>query len=263
MMTTLNLSKIKMKKALIFFILLMLTFNGLTQLSLSSTYHQKIIQSYTQNGKTFLDGKRPKIVDYDFLFNYATRLKKEHFLFIGLNFRRIKFEIDNIIDSIEYREVDFTETVVDSGYFLSEMSYRSKSNSLGLSLGYFYRFELMKKQFSDLGFNFNSSFYEKNIDNYYGGDDVFPDLPDNWYGLMTYKYPQNGNIGFRKGFYFASLNLSTFYRHTFQLSDNFSLAARISLGTNLYSDWDQFKKYAWLGVGLEMGFGKVKQIRNQ
>jgi hypothetical protein len=58
----------------------------------------------------------------------------------------------------------------------------------------------------------------------------------------------------------ASINLSTYYRHTFQLHENFSLAARISLGTNLYSDWDQFKKYAWFGVGLEMGFGKVKQI---
>jgi hypothetical protein len=33
---------------------------------------------------------------------------------------------------------------------------------------------------------------------------------------------------------------------------------KVYVGTNLYSDWDQFKKYAWVGLGLEMGFGKVK-----
>jgi len=57
----------------------------------------------------------------------------------------------------------------------------------------------------------------------------------------------------------SSIDLSIFYINRWQLKDNFSLGARISLGTNLYSDWDQFKKYAWLGLGLEMGFGKVKK----
>jgi hypothetical protein len=56
----------------------------------------------------------------------------------------------------------------------------------------------------------------------------------------------------------SSIDLSIFYSNRWQLKDNFSLGARVSLGTNLYSDWDQFKKYAWLGLGLELGFGKVK-----
>jgi hypothetical protein len=38
------------------------------------------------------------------------------------------------------------------------------------------------------------------------------------------------------------------------------LAARVSVGTNLYSEWDQFRKYVWMGVGLEMGFGKPRGL---
>jgi hypothetical protein len=60
------------------------------------------------------------------------------------------------------------------------------------------------------------------------------------------------------GFFPSSLTTDIFYRYLWIVSDKFNLGTRISLGTNLYSDWDQFKKYAWLGLGLELGFGKVK-----
>ena len=62
----------------------------------------------------------------------------------------------------------------------------------------------------------------------------------------------------KNGFFLSGVNISAYYRQVFQLHENFSLAARISLGTNLYSDWDQYKKYAWLGLGLEMGFRYVE-----
>ena len=41
-------------------------------------------------------------------------------------------------------------------------------------------------------------------------------------------------------------------------NENFDFVLRASLGTNLYSDWDQFKSYAWLGLGIELGFGNGK-----
>lgn len=49
-------------------------------------------------------------------------------------------------------------------------------------------------------------------------------------------------------------NLSAFYQIRWFPHDAFSLGMRISAGANLYSDWDKFKKYAWLSAGLEMGF---------
>lgn len=86
--------------------------------------------------------------------------------------------------------------------------------------------------------------------------------PDAWEAVYSYPgAPYNTSpFSYFSHFYLASVDLSVFYRHILQVSPKLNLAARISLGTNLYSDWDQFKKYAWLGVGLEMGFGQVKQL---
>jgi hypothetical protein len=58
----------------------------------------------------------------------------------------------------------------------------------------------------------------------------------------------------QKNFFFSSCNLSTFYRFEFTpKSTDLSLAVKLSLGTNLYSDWDQFSKYVWIGLGGELG----------
>ena len=60
--------------------------------------------------------------------------------------------------------------------------------------------------------------------------------------------------GFGRRFLFSSANLALHYRFRWQMRDAISLGAKISLGSNLYSDWDQFKKYMWLGAGIELGF---------
>lgn len=58
----------------------------------------------------------------------------------------------------------------------------------------------------------------------------------------------------RKNFFLSSCNLSSYYRFEFTpKSTDLSLALKISLGTNLYSDWDQFSKYVWIGLGGELG----------
>jgi hypothetical protein len=65
----------------------------------------------------------------------------------------------------------------------------------------------------------------------------------------------------QKNFFLSSCNLSSFYRFELQHPDfGPSLAVKLSLGTNLYSDWDQFSKYVWIGLGGELGipFRKAK-----
>lgn len=56
--------------------------------------------------------------------------------------------------------------------------------------------------------------------------------------------------------FITNTNISTFYKLNFHTKDFFSVGLKISCGTNLYNNWDKFKKYAWLGAGLELGFGK-------
>jgi len=73
------------------------------------------------------------------------------------------------------------------------------------------------------------------------------------------KTPQ-ASQGPRKSFFLSSINSSIFYRITWSFAERINLGLKVSVGANIYSDWEQFKRYAWLGVGLELGFlGKKKE----
>jgi hypothetical protein len=58
----------------------------------------------------------------------------------------------------------------------------------------------------------------------------------------------------------VNVNFSIYTEYQFLINDRFSLGSKLSFGTNLYSDWDQFRKYVWMGVGLELGFGKPRSL---
>ena len=49
-----------------------------------------------------------------------------------------------------------------------------------------------------------------------------------------------------------------FYKFLYTPWPEFSVGAKFLFGTNLKSDWDEFKKYSWLGFGIELGFGTRK-----
>jgi len=67
-----------------------------------------------------------------------------------------------------------------------------------------------------------------------------------------------------KNFFLSSSNLSAFYRCELMApNSNLSVALKISLGTNLYSDWDQFKRYVWIGLGAEISIlTNKKELKN-
>ncbi|MES2556818.1 MAG: hypothetical protein V4604_11750 [Bacteroidota bacterium] len=56
-----------------------------------------------------------------------------------------------------------------------------------------------------------------------------------------------------RNFFFSSANVSASYALEFNTKKSISLRLKASLGTNLYSDWDQFSKYVWIGLGGELG----------
>lgn len=69
--------------------------------------------------------------------------------------------------------------------------------------------------------------------------------------------PNKGKEYFSKRYWMPRLNISLNYEFFYFASDNLSIGAKVNCGTNLYSDWDQFSRYAWVGLGLEMGLGKA------
>lgn len=191
-----------------------------------------------------------------------TILNKNRFIWsLGLCYKHIDFRLKDRIKNWAY-----TSSYTGSGGTISWVNYYtfqdpadlvSKSNNFGLTN------------------SFNFQFYEKgNFKNIIGLDlDVYLlEYYDAWYESddITEKtnkalipYPNNGPA---KKFFLSSVSTVLFYKLIYApsfLKNNFSLATKISLGTNLYSDWDQFKKYAWLGVGLELGFGKKPMIKKK
>jgi hypothetical protein len=58
---------------------------------------------------------------------------------------------------------------------------------------------------------------------------------------------------------FANANISAFYSYNVMNNRYASIALKLSAGANLYSDWNQFSRYAWLGLGFEVGFGQFKK----
>jgi len=168
-------------------------------------------------------------------------VKKNLFEFgLGLNYKRISHLVKNKINYF---------VIFDGSTKYSPVDVMSKSHSLGLN--FYEKYNLVKKG-SYLGqIGVNSTIYVLEI---YKSEYRFQisDAGLNPYFEGSFR-PFNPSEFL---FPLSSIDLSIFYNNRWQLKDNFSLGARISLGTNLYSDWDQFKKYAWLGLGLEMGFGK-------
>lgn len=173
-------------------------------------------------------------------------VQRNHFEFgLGINYKRINHQVKNKINYF---------VIFDGTTKYSPADIISKSHSIGLNFYEKYNLINREKYCGQIGIN--STFYVFEI---YNSEYKFQisDAGLNPYFEGSF-HPFNNNEVL---FPLSSIDLSIFYINRWQLKDNFSLGARVSLGTNLYSDWDQFKKYAWLGLGLEMGFGKVKALK--
>jgi hypothetical protein len=168
-------------------------------------------------------------------------VKRNHTEFgLGINYKRINHQVKNKINYF---------VIFDGSTKYSPVDVISKSHSIGLNFYEKYNLINREKYFGQIGIN--STFYVFEI---YNSEYKFQisDAGLNPYFEGSFHPFNNNEILFP----LSSIDLSIFYVNRWQLKDNYSLGARISLGTNLYSDWDQFKKYAWLGLGLEMGFGR-------
>jgi hypothetical protein len=194
-----------------------------------------------------------------FQFDVSTYLLKKNriSIYLGLSYKRIFYTAENRIQdwnfSVKYVSVGQVMYYDVHYKFDDPADLISKSNSFGLGTdNNLLLFE--KQKISGLvGLNYRIYFLEYFNSYYFSNDPIISDSNNVYFENR----PQT-NIGPIKKIFLSSINITAYYRQVFQLHENFSLAARVSLGTNLYSDWDQFKKYAWLGLGLEMGFVKVK-----
>lgn len=156
----------------------------------------------------------------------------------------------NIIHVVNNRILDYE---IDGITYDAPTDLVSKSHSIGLTPNFYYSLLNYGKYKGILGINTTVFLFE-----IFNAKYVVKSKPADIHIPSIYPYNSREVL-----FPLSSIDLSIFYINRWQLKDNFSIGARISLGTNLYSDWDQFKKYAWLGVGIELGFGKVKEEKTR
>ncbi|MFN5418550.1 MAG: hypothetical protein ACK5B9_15940 [Flavobacteriia bacterium] len=170
---------------------------------------------------------------------------------LGLTFKNTKHIVEHKIKG--YYTENCYQQGCDYEFISTDLDLISKSNSLGLVNTIYHTFSSNSNFHSSIGINNEIYFYENYISTYY-----YSNTHDRFDGDKNSFFNSLNNNDLPRNFFFSSSNIALFYCLRYQQSDKFSLATKISLGTNLYSDWDQFKKYAWLGVGLELGFGKKK-----
>lgn len=179
--------------------------------------------------------------------HYRVQKKENRAFTYGLEYRNILHTVKEKIRYIPQYEISGGQ-IVDTYYIYYPLDLVSKSFSLGFTSSYERTIGKSIKLNDWYGIEAQWYFYEKYKSSYYHGNGNYSDEIQPSF-ILRYI----GFIGV------STFNTSIYYRFLLPLGAGVQLGAKINLGTNLYSDWDQFKRYAWLGVGLELGFGKAKK----
>lgn len=212
-----------------------------SQFNLGITKNINLFNKYAPETEEYIKDNNGRVSNSMFSVSLGYNLikRKKFSIQTGFIFKNIKLIAEDKIKA--YYTLNW-----NTGNFEMVLENRDlvfKSKSLGFSNNFSYNLFSGEKIKNEVGISNELYFWEHFRSHYYKSNtDVEVEGAPSQYGFSD--------------FFFSSANLSLFYCFTFQQSEKFSLATKISLGTNLYSDWNQFKKYAWLGVGLELGFGK-------
>ncbi|MES2798610.1 MAG: hypothetical protein V4638_01220 [Bacteroidota bacterium] len=236
----------KMYYLLLFFALL--GFQVIGQNFIDLRYNVDLYKPFTKNAQEYLL-VNDAVSNFSFEANYNRTLftKNKHNFIAGLSYKYIQLKV---IDKIKYIEVTYGGQGQSFSHF-EPMRFDLVNQSHSLGLNFRYSYDLTRKKvFGNV--NVTSSFY---LYEYYKADYVAKD-PQPAYPNVTDPDPRFKNIHS----ILSCINLRLGYTQHIVKEEHFSLSATANVGTNLYSDWELFRKYIWLGVGLEMGFGKGKAL---
>jgi hypothetical protein len=227
----------------LFWILILFNANCFGQFTIRHVQNIDLYKPYTEFAQIYIEKYPDKVSSHTHSSAFTYEFRKEKILspLLGISYQYTNLTVkDRATFKNKLIYNDQIMQVVDTVLYQFNSDYINRSRSVGLNLGLQVMVSKSLRSRSYLGMNSTVYLWER-----CGASvtDVSIDL------LM---FPQ---IGYRQAFFLSSVNIETFYKYRFYFHERFSLAARVSIGTNLYSEWDQFRKYVWMGVGLELGFG--------
>lgn len=230
---------------------ILLSFQLQCQIRIGAIYNMDFYKPYTQETQDYLKINTQVFSNTGSTYATYNILKKEKINWsVGLVAKIIHQTTEQKIKA--YYWPDFSDGSWE--YRKEALDLRNRSVSLGVQneISSFFTKKEVSKLFHEIGVSNEVFLFERYRSGYFysGTKDQFSNSHVNIYPLQP---------GFKK-FFVSSANVGLFYRLSWQSPERVRIATKISIGTNIYSDWDQFRKYAWIGLGLEVGFGgEIKQ----
>ncbi|HLP55209.1 MAG TPA: hypothetical protein VK151_09275 [Fluviicola sp.] len=199
-----------------------------------------IYKPYSEFGKEFQE-KHNNISSFTYGFHayYNLAFGQKNNLGFGISFKKIKHTVSDKFLYTEHPAYSSSDTIP----YTDPFSLNSKSSSLGIHLQYD-RVIHSKKNIRGL-VGFTTQLYLLEFFNTRYNEDNQSTVGLGGLSPMVSDTPRN--------FFFSSANVAMSYALEFMDEKSVSLRLKASVGTNLYSDWDQFSKYVWIGLGAEFG----------
>lgn len=164
----------------------------------------------------------------------------------------VKKELWRLSAGLGYKWIKHTakEILIENGL---NYDFVSRSDLLGVLIDFDFRLVNKKGYRGSIGTRCENYFFEKFNTVYRLSSNPVKtiDSPYNNHNFVNYENTFFNYIPFNS-------NLSIYYLSSHLDIDNLSIGLRISAGLNIYSNWNQFSRYAWVGLGLEFGFGRYE-----
>ena len=262
---------------LIVFFISINTFSQNKQFEFGYTYNFNLYeehQNYISNSYATFPADKNNMISksWSSYFTFKTINLNKSSIQFGLTFRNTRLKVFDFQDSItvfstQYSGIEhISHTVVSKEKLLDPVDLICNSYDIGLVTNYNFSIYSGKKFTGTIGgqleiyvIQLNTSKYNTDS-NKSKNSDSYSDIS------KTYEaFNKNGTqihnemeIILTKPHRFTTVNSSIYYKHTWERNEKSNVSLKLSLGTNIYSCWKQFSKYAWLGLGLEVGIGKTK-----
>lgn len=241
-----------MKAIIVNSIMLVTAITCFGQVSMNYTRNQDFYKPYTDQAK-----KYSEVNDKVYSNTQTANIKivvyqnEKYAWNAGLTYKKINHRADSKV--LGYYE-HYVSPSQGLDYYIfreTDVYLSSESHSVGIINELDYTFLEKSKLINKIGlaneiylFERYSSVYKLHENDLEFNDEIYD----------IYLTPLNFNFGNR--FLFSAVNFSLYYKLEWKPADYLQFGTKISFGTNLYSDWDQFRRYAWIGLGLEVSFGK-------
>ncbi len=239
----------------VLFIIISVQTYGQNHFSINHSYGVGLNQKYSPIFNAYLNDSIKNSYSHSTIFNfdYNIKLNTKHTFVVSF--------------SVFKRKIRVKEWKTKWTYYYDEYHYHKDTThpidflliqrESGLGLGYEYLALSENKMEIKFGARLNSYFLSSNASRITLTNSNLPVF--NYYSVSFNKPLQYLPLYWLEKKLSFSSNLEINTKLMYAITPTRSLGIRLSMGTSLHSNWDNFSNYVYLGLGAEYSFGKFKE----